>query len=163
MRCVLLLEKLVFAILVGIFVLSNGGHCLRFRACWTALRLLTPAFLNQLLLPCRPGWSSAFCGSLLTFCSQWSLHHTYFVTTLAIHRQSTSVVPLHLPNLLRPLLFSVDFLSMSLNTSVRYFLFYVFSSYLPLTPYSNISIFRDILGYLDILDLWLDFYRAPQT
>lgn len=107
--------------------------------------------------------SSAFCRSLLTFCGQWSLHHTYFVTTLTIHRQSASVVPLHLPNLLRPLLFSVDFLSMSLNTSVRYLLFYVFSSYLPLTPYSNISIFRDILGYLDILDLWLDFFRAPQT
>ena len=55
-RCVLLLEKLVFAILVGIFVLSHGGHCLRFQACWTALGLPTPAFLNQLLLPCRPSY-----------------------------------------------------------------------------------------------------------
>lgn len=142
------IRKAGLAIPVGIFVLSHGGHCLRFQACWTALRVngflhwlcWIDSFSTQARLP------AAACGifTIHLLWSQWpfifSPFWLFLFTTPTSQYWSAAV--------LRPRLFSVDFLSMNLSISVHYFLFHIFSPYL--SPWLQIHMSTYLYMYLVI-------------
>lgn len=83
------IEKAGLATPVGIFVLSHGGRCLRFQACWTALRVMAS----------YTDFSESLHTGQVTCCGLWRLHNTSVVSTVAVHLQSILVVPLHFPDL----------------------------------------------------------------